>query len=299
MKLTPRSVEILILVEEYAGFTRLLGEHGFSALVSLRYEDEVCKILFDSGGSGRALLENVRNLKVNLKDVNVIVLSHRHYDHAGGLPKLVGALGGKPLIAHPAVTRPCLYISDGSARLDVGLSAEVKKALNEFDLLMVKIPLEVAPSAWFLGEVERFYDNSYAVKNFKTIVDGEVVEDVILDDSGLAIKMGSEVVVLAGCSHSGISNIVRQAKRITGASRAVVVGGLHLINADDNTLNEVINELVNEGVEEVYVGHCTGLKGEAHLLARLKNKMHKLHSGYKIKLGNKHASVMASSFADF
>lgn len=286
---TPRSIEMLILVEEYAGFTRLLGEHGFSVLVSLHYENEVYRVLFDAGGSGRALIENARDLKVDLKDVNVVVLSHRHYDHTSGLPKLVETLRGKPLIAHPAITRPCFYFSDNSIRLNVGLPVDARKALNEFGLLMVKKPLEVAPSVWFLGEIERFHNNSYAIKNFKTVVDGEIVEDSIPDDSGLAIKLGSYVVVLAGCSHSGIVNIVKQAKSVTGASKAIVVGGLHLINIDDSSLDDVINKLVSEGVEEVYVGHCTGLKGEAELLRKFKGKMHKLHSGYKIKLSSKDA----------
>lgn len=280
----------MVLVEDYAGFTRLLGEHGFSALVSLHYEDEVYRVLFDVGASGRAILENIRDLKVNLNDVNVIVLSHRHYDHTGGLPKLVEVLKGKPLIAHPEIERPCLYVSKGLAKLDVGLSAEAKKTFDEFELVMAKKPLKIAPGAWFLGEVERFYDNSYAVRNFRTVVDGEIVEDVIPDDSGLAIKIEDKVVVLAGCSHSGILNIVRQAKKITTVNRVIVVGGLHLISVDDDVLNDVANKLVIEGVEEVYVGHCTGLKGESELLKKFRERMHKLHSGYKVRLSSKDAS---------
>ncbi|MEM0217456.1 MAG: MBL fold metallo-hydrolase [Candidatus Nezhaarchaeales archaeon] len=290
MELIPTSIEILILVEDYAGFTPLLGEHGLSALITLYYDDDVRKVLFDVGGSGRAFLENVKDLKVNLSGVDVIVLSHRHYDHTGGLPKLIEVLKGKPLVAHPALTRPCLYVSNKLVRLDVGLPVEARRALNEFELLLIEEPLEVAPGVWFLGEVERFYNNSYAIKNFKTIVSGKVVDDLIPDDSGLAIKMKDKVVVLAGCSHSGILNMVRQAKNVTGVSRAIVIGGLHLINVDDDVLNDVVNKLVVEGVEEVYVGHCTGLKGESELLKKFKEKMHKLHSGYKIRLSSKHAS---------
>lgn len=290
MRATPRRVDVLILVEEYVGFTRLLGEHGLSALVSVYYDDEVCKILFDVGGSGRALLENVKDLNVDLKEVKAIVLSHRHYDHTGGLSKLVDVLRGKPLIAHPAITRPCFYASEGSIKLDVGLPIDARKALSEFELLMVKKPMEIAPGVWFLGEVERFYDNRYATKNFRTIVDGEVVEDLIPDDSGLAIRLGDRVVVLAGCSHSGIVNIVKQAKSVTGASRVTVIGGLHLVNVDDNTLNDVIEKLISEEVDEVYVGHCTGLKGESELLRRLRNRMHKLYCGCRIKLDSKRAS---------
>jgi len=285
VRATLSSVEITILVEEYAGFTELLAEHGFSALVSLKYDDGTTyKLLLDVGRTDRVLLENAKALGVDLEDVEVVVLSHRHHDHTGGLPKLVDFLRGRPLIAHPAITRPCFDVSRGFTRFDVGLPLGTKRALNEFEVIMVKRPFELAPSAFFLGEIERFYDNSYAVKNFRTVVNEEIVEEPMHDDSGLALKVGNRVVVLAGCSHSGISNIVRQAKRVTGADKAIVVGGLHLITADENALRDVVDQMLNEGVEEVYVGHCTGLKGEAKLVEKLGNKMHKIHTGYKVEI---------------
>jgi len=279
------SVEITILVEEYAGFTELLAEHGFSALVSLNYDDGTTyKLLLDVGRTSRVLLENAKALGVNLEDVKVVVLSHRHHDHTGGLPKLVDLLKGRPLIAHPAITRPCFDVSRGFTRFDVGLSLEAKRALNEFEVIMIKRPFELTPSAFFLGEIERFYDNSYAVKNFRTVVEGEIVEEPMHDDSGLALKVGNKVVVLAGCSHSGVPNIVKQAKRATGVDEAIVVGGLHLIAADDSALKDVVDQMLGEGVREVHVGHCTGLRGEAKLLERLRGKMRKIHSGYRVRI---------------
>ena len=285
MRAALSSVEITILVEEYAGFTELLAEHGFSALVSLKYDDgTIYKLLLDAGRTDRVLLENAKAFGVDLEDVKAVVLSHRHHDHTGGLPRLVDFLRGRPLIAHPAITRPCFDISRGFTKLDVGLPLRARRALSEFEVIMVKRPFELAPSAFFLGEIERFYDNSYAVKSFRTVVNGEIVEEPMHDDSGLAFRVGSKVVVLAGCSHSGISNIVRQAKKVTGADEAIVVGGLHLIVADDSALREVVDQMLSEGVEEVYVGHCTGLRGEAKLLEKLGNKMHKIHCGYKVEI---------------
>jgi len=279
------SVEITILVEECAGFTELLAEHGFSALVSLKYDDgEVYKLLLDVGRTGRVLLENAKTLGLNLGDVKVVVLSHRHHDHAGGLPKLVDPLKGRPLIAHPEITKLCFDVSQGFTKFDVGLPPEAKKALNEFEVVMVKRHLELAPNAFFLGEIDRFYDSSYAVKNFRTVVDGEVVEEPMHDDTGLAIRVGDKVVVLAGCSHSGAPNVIRQAKRVAEAKRVIFVGGLHLIAAEDDVVEEVVDQMLSEGVEEAHVGHCTGLRGEAKLLERLGSRMHKIHSGYRLRV---------------
>ena len=285
MRAALSSVEITILVEECAGFTELLAEHGFSALVSLNYDnEEAYRIIIDTGRTGRTLLENARALRVELKDVDVVVLSHRHYDHTGGLPKLVDVLKGKPLIAHPAITRPCLRVSRGFTKLDVGLPLEARKALDEFNVVMVREPLELAPGAWFLGEIERFYDNSYAVKDFRTVVNGKVVEEPMHDDSGLVIKIEDKAVVLAGCSHSGIPNIARHAKRVTKVDKLVIIGGLHLIAAEDGVVEGVVDQMLSEGVEEVHVGHCTGLRGEVKLLEKLKGRMNKIHSGYKLEI---------------
>ena len=262
-----------------------MAEHGFSTLVSLKYDNGTTyKLLLDTGRAGKVLLENAKALGIDLKEVRVVVLSHRHHDHAGGLPKLVDFLKGRPLIAHPAITKPCFDVSRGFVKFDVGLSLEAKRALNEFEVIAVKRPFELAPSAFFLGEIERIYDNGYAVKSFRTVVDGEVVKEPMCDDSGLAVRLGNRVVVLVGCSHSGISNVVRQARKVTGADEAVVVGGLHLIAADDSVLKDVVDQALSEGVEEVHVGHCTGFRGEARLWEKLRGKMHKIHSGYRVEI---------------
>lgn len=288
MTLTLSSLEIAILVDDYAGFTSLMAEHGFSALVSVKYEGErVYNLLFDTGQTGRTLLENAERLNVNLNSIEAIVLSHRHYDHTGGLPKLTELFKEKPLIAHPAVTRPCIDVSKDFARFSIGLPLRAREALTNFELVTVKETMKLAPDVWFLGEIERVYDNKYAIKGFSTLVDGDMIEEPMLDDTGLAIKLGDKVVVLAGCSHSGISNIVKQAKKVAGVHKVIVVGGLHLVGADDIVINRVVNELLDEGVEEVYMGHCTGLRGEAKLLEVLKGRAHKIHSGYRVKIRSK------------
>lgn len=278
----PLAVEVLVLVDDYSGFSRLLGEHGFSALITVRYEGgRDYNVLLDTGASGRVLLENASRLGIDLGKVDAVVLSHRHYDHTGGLPSISHLLSGKPLVAHPDVLKPCYSDSEGFKRFNVGLTSEARRSLGGFEAVLAKTPFELAPGLWFLGEVERRYDNTYAVKGFMTLSEGGLAEEPMLDDTGIAVKVGGRVVVVAGCSHSGIQNIARRARLLTNAGEVVAMGGFHLAAADEETLNRVAEELEAEAVTEVHAGHCTGFRGEAELLKRYGERMHKIHSGYK------------------
>ncbi|MEM4482022.1 MAG: MBL fold metallo-hydrolase [Desulfurococcaceae archaeon] len=278
-------VETLILVDDYTGFTKLLGEHGFSALITATYESgRKYNILLDVGESGSVLAENSTRLGVKINEVDVLVVSHRHHDHTGGLQKAVESLGGKPLLAHPALMKPCYADSKGFKRFDVGLTLGARRALSAFELILIKTPLELAPDIWFLGEIERHYSNEYAVKGFKTLYNDQLVDDPMMDDTGIAIRVGNKVIVAVGCSHSGVQNIARQARRTARAEDLVIVGGFHLADADEETTKTVIEELSGEGVSEVHTGHCTGLRGEAELLVKYRNRMRKIHSGYKVEV---------------
>ncbi|MGC9181387.1 MBL fold metallo-hydrolase [Thermogladius sp.] len=277
------SIRLVVLVDDYAGFTEgLLGEHGFSTLVELRYSDGLVKrVLFDTGATSRVLLFNARRLGLDLGLVDYVVVSHRHWDHTGGIPGVAKVNQKATVIAHPGILEPAYSAGEQGLRY-IGLTDESRRALERFRTLLTKSAFELAPGTWFLGEVERYYDNKYAVKGFKKLREGELVDDSVLDDTGMAIRLGSTTLVLAGCSHSGISNIVRKARKAAGGDELVVLGGLHLANADAETVSRVVSELENEGVEEVYAGHCTGLRGEAELLKVYGDRMRKIHSGFTI-----------------
>jgi len=277
--------EVTVLVDDYAGFTKFFSEHGFSVSVLIGYEDgSSYSVLVDLGTSGRILLYNASVAGVELKSINAVVLSHRHYDHSGGLARLSKLLRDKPLLGHPDILKPCYSVRDGSARFNVGLSPEIRKSISRFELVLLREHMELSADVWFLGEIERHYDNSYAVKGFKTLRDGTIVDEPMLDDTGLAIRVGDKALVIAGCSHSGISNIVRKARKLTGVAEIVVLGGLHLAQAEQQDIMRVVGELEAEGVTEVHAGHCTGLKGEAALLRKFEDKMRKIHSGYRLRL---------------
>ena len=111
-----------------------------------------------------------------------------------------------------------------------------------------------------------------------------VDDESMLDDTGIAVKLGNRVLVVVGCSHSGVQNIVRQARKLTGASEVIVLGGFHLVSADQADVERVVKELLGEGVVEVHAGHCTGLAGEVELMSKLGKRFHKIHGGYYLTI---------------
>jgi len=276
-------VSLTVLVDDYSGYTRLLAEHGLSIHIEAMYDSgETYSLLFDTGRTGEVLLRNAHDLGISLENIDAMVLSHRHYDHAGGLPALLEKVGGKPLIAHPDVVKPSYACRGGFIRFNLALtSTQWEKVLTSAEPVLTRKPLELAPHVWFLGEVKRAHDNAYAVKDFYTLDSGEVVPDKLLDDTGMAIKLQDRAIVIAGCSHSGIVNIAEQAKQLTGAQQLAIVGGLHTISATDQELEKITRELRSLQAVEIHAGHCTGLRGETALYSQWREAMHKIHTGYK------------------
>ncbi|MCD6428402.1 MAG: MBL fold metallo-hydrolase [Desulfurococcales archaeon] len=285
--------EVVILIDDYAGYNvrGLLGQHGLSVLVKVLEEPGGCyAVLFDVGQDSATLLHNSKLLGIDLGGVNVIALSHRHYDHTGGIVGVLRSIGRRvPLVAHPDVLNPAVIISESRVDLDAGLPCSASELRELSNLVLIKTPMRLAPSIWWLGEVPRAtsYEKepewSYTVDS-----EGRLVKDPMKDDTGIAVVIeGYGTVVIAGCSHSGIVNIVDYASKVTGEAPKAVIGGLHLVDASDDVIEKTAADLQKMGVEEVHVGHCTGLKAEAVLASKYGDKFRKIFSGYKIVFKSK------------
>jgi len=232
----------LTVLSEVKAMDGFGSEHGLSFLI----EADQKKILFDTGASD-LFMESALKLGINLDEVDSVVLSHGHWDHGNGLKYMEG----KPLFCHPGcfVKR---YRKSGQEYLGLSLSeGEIKE---RFDLKTSREPLHLSQNLWFLGEVPRW--NSFEAKATEYILEGGE-EDFIMDDSGLAMVTEEGLVVISGCAHAGICNMIEHATQVTGVSRVVaVVGGFHLKEIN-NQARRTISYLRNLGLKRVIPSHCT------------------------------------------
>lgn len=237
-------MKLSILTENTAG-GHFLAEHGLSFLIQLNEQT----ILFDTGHSD-VFLKNAYDLEIDIhRDVNLIVLSHGHWDHGNGLKYL----NDKPLITHPAVCMKRFRKKDQSY---VGLSLSEKEINQKFKLTTTSKPYRISNQVFYLGEVPRL--NSFESQS-TSFQNADGTDDFVPDDSALAIIKNEKLILISGCAHSGICNICEHAKQTTGIQTIdAVVGGFHLKNNDGQT-QQTIRYFKKEGIWKLYPSHCTEL----------------------------------------
>lgn len=256
-------MKITILVENSPG--KCPGEHGISFLI----EDDK-KILFDVGATD-LFKKNAELLNINLDDIDCIVLSHGHWDHVNGLE----FLENKKLICHPDCFMKKFRKKDDTAN---GMPFNQEKAEEQFDLILTKEPYKISKNITFLGEIPR--ENDFEAKTTMFYTENNQ-DDFILDDSALAIKTEKGLVVIAGCSHAGICNIIEYAKKITGMKIYAVIGGFHLKKITEIT-QKTLEYFKKENIEHIYPGHCVKEPVITYFEKQLNAK--RLHSGDVIEL---------------
>ncbi|NJE62552.1 MBL fold metallo-hydrolase [Thermococcus sp. 21S7] len=274
-------MRVYVLVEDYSGYeSPFLAQHGVSFLI----EEAERGILFDTGQSAEPILHNMRLLGLDPgSHIDYIFLSHCHYDHTGGLLGILKAIGRRvPVIAYPSIFRRH-FVMKPYLR-DVGIPFRREEVEEFADLYLTAEPIEIVGGIYSTGEVRSREDFERGHIGVYTLRDGRVMEDAIMDDMSIVAKTSGGLVIVSGCSHAGIVSIVKHAIRMTGERRIkAVIGGFHLIEADDERIKGTVRELQKLGVEEVYTGHCTGLRAEAAFLEAYGERFHKLHSGMVVE----------------
>jgi len=261
MKLT-----VLVDNNTYIG-KYLSGEPGLSIFI----EDEGKKILFDVGYSD-LFIKNAQQHSINLLDVDIVVLSHGHLDHTWGLIPLVqlyteAAFKEQRFKKPRLVTHPLTFVSKTSnGSVEIGSLISEDRLSGYFNLELSKEPVYLTDRLVFLGETERL--NDFEAKNpLGKIREGGVErDDFLIEDSAMAYKSSEGLVIITGCSHSGICNIVEYARKICGDDRVVdIVGGFHLLRPSKKQLQGTIEYMKSLRPGCVHACHCTNLNSKVAL----------------------------------
>lgn len=177
-------------------------------------------VLFDTGSNGRVLLENMQKLKKDVKKIDTIFLSHHHWDHIGGLDSVIELNSDVDIIAPSS------------------LSKHLIKDLQS----IVKSVLVVD-------------ENRHCISNdiYTTGMMGDEIQE-----QSLIIDSDAGLIIVTGCSHSGIVEIAKRAQAMLDKKIALLLGGFHLMHKDETQINSVINELNTMDIDYLCPTHCTG-----------------------------------------
>jgi len=282
-----QDIRMTIVVENSSSLNHssVLAMHGLSVFLDLGISQDRMKLLWDTGASSEVLLHNADALNIRLQNLDMICLSHGHYDHTGGLMGVLKRIGRRVcVLAHPDIFLPKL--KNRSALKFIGLPfsrAEAEAAGANF--LEARSPVEIAPGFTSTGQVPRI-ESFEKVEGFSTLRDGEYCPDTIQDDQALAAILPDKgLVVITGCAHSGVINTIRHAQKITGVEKLyAVIGGFHLMNADDQRIDDTAEALNELGPAIVRPGHCTGHRAVCKLQDALGERCQPLSSGEFIQL---------------
>ncbi len=249
----------------------VLSEHGFAAFV----ETEQGNFLFDTG-QGRVLLNNSTLLGKDLRSIKFLVLSHGHYDHTLGIPEVLQITGGLDVYAHPDIFLERYWLHKNGERQSIGLpyrKAYLESLGARFQFRSEFI--EILDHVFLTGEIPRKTnfekpDQEMVIMN----AGGLWVQDPIMDDLSLIIETPRGLVILLGCAHAGMINIIEYAKNKTGCEKIyAVIGGTHLKFSLPEQEKRSIELLHTYGIEKIGLSHCTGLKAGASLFCTMREKV--------------------------
>jgi 7,8-dihydropterin-6-yl-methyl-4-(beta-D-ribofuranosyl)aminobenzene 5'-phosphate synthase len=261
-------MKLTVLIDNNTLIDRyFLGEPGVSYFIQAQGK----KILFDVGYSD-AFITNARKLVIDLLDVDFVVLSHSHLDHTWGLVPLLqlyteARIEKLPVKKPTLVTHPASLSSRTLGDLpEVGSLLSERRLAGYFHLELSAEPVYLTERLVFLGEIERSNDFEAKRPIGRVLQDGLEQDDFLVEDTALAYKSPQGLVIITGCSHAGICNIIEQARKMCNDDRVVdIIGGFHLLSPPPEQLQGTLAYMKSLHPGAVHACHCTDLNAKIAL----------------------------------
>ncbi|MGI6086732.1 MAG: MBL fold metallo-hydrolase [Kiritimatiellia bacterium] len=253
-------IKITVIAENTATRPEILGEHGLAFWV----ETSAGRALFDAGPA-LSFRHNVSTLGIPLERADVIVLSHGHSDHTGGLAWALAAAGSARVFMHPTALLPRFSRHGGRPRA-IGMPEDARSALQYCGRLeKTSQPVEILPGVCTTGFIPR--KNTVEDTGGPFFLDAAGAQpDPIEDDQALWVDTPTGLVVVLGCAHAGVINTLEHIRNLAGERPIrALLGGMHLAPASPSRLEWTIAELRKFQPKQIMPMHCTGISVTAAL----------------------------------
>ncbi len=264
------------MAEGGKSFDFLRAEHGFSALIELHANGDLRRVLFDAGITPDGLIGNLDRLAISPDTFETIVFSHGHFDHVMGIDGLVERVGRRnvPILLHPDFWTRRRIMSPSGRGWEMPMPSRAGIEGAGFQIIEERQPSFLLDGKLLItGEVDRTTDFETGMPSHQAFRNGDWEPDPLIHDDQAAVLNVRDkgLVVLTGCGHSGIVNIVHHAKRLTGVDQVyAVLGGFHLAGRHfEATIPQTVAALAAESPQVVVPAHCTGWKAQHALAAGL------------------------------
>ena len=256
------SVKVTTLIENSGGeHLGLKSEHGISFFI----EKDGYHLLFDVGQTGN-FLDNAKQLRADLTNLDYVVLSHGHYDHTGGLRPLSELTNKFELImGRGFFDEKYGYKNNAYEYLGSNFDESFLKEKNISYKFVDKALTEIVPGIYVVTQFPRIHQDEVVNPRFKIRKNGDMIADSFNDEILVAIDTDEGLIVLLGCSHPGMKNMLDATVALIKRPLYAVLGGTHLVESNDTSLEKSIDYLADDSLKVIGVSHCTGNTAMEHL----------------------------------
>ena len=280
-------MEIVTLIENDVSpdASELHSEAGLSLYIKSANRN----ILFDTGSSGR-FAENAEKLGVDISRIDLVVISHAHFDHTGGLKRFF-EINDKARVYIKKQAIGDYFYKVLFINKNIGTNPSLFQKYND-RFVFVEDDLEIEKGIRILTHIQKNHPLPLDSRHIMKLENGKLVHDDFLHEQMLLITENNHLYCFTGCSHHGIVNMVETAVQQAGTMKMSVIGGFHMYNPVTKGLSENKETVIKVGqllksyqfIDKIATGHCTGKRAYDILKTELSDQLVNLHTGSVIRL---------------